>query len=153
MIKLIASLALPLCLMHPIVAVAADFHLKCPSLFAAKALTFSSADLPAGWTPFMSSNADLRGGAILLGPPATMMYSKPSSSSEGPGGATVSWQQLWEIPDSEKWLSCTYGDSQELTLSAPLPRDVTACTLKKSMGDHGQVTQVALQCKRGKRTP
>ena len=82
--------------------------------------------------------------AILYGPPATKSYSVPTATTDGRRLDTTTW----ELADGEKWLSCGYGAGDELTLSAPLPHDVTKCTARLEKDAQGSVTAVSVQCTR-----
>lgn len=142
------------CILFRVATVHADdFRIVCPATFAAQAVIFAPVAIPAGWTPFMPGFLYVGNAAIIYGPPATRKYSVPTSTTDGRKVDTTTW----ELAEGEKWLSCGYGAGDELTLSAPLPRDATKCTARLQKDERGTVTDVSLQCTRDagsrKKTP
>ena len=129
------------------VARAEDFRISCPPTFDPQAVLFAPTAVPSGWMPYMPGLLYVGNAAILYGPPATKSYSVPTSTTDGRRLDTTTW----ELADGEKWLSCGYGAGDELTLSAPLPRDITKCTARLEKDVQGNVTAVSVQCTRAAR--
>lgn len=126
-------------------APAAQYHLECPPIFEAKAVVFVAGQSPAGWQPFMPSTLTIQSGFLMYGPPELKRQSQPDSFKDSRRATVATWD-LREIPSDEKWLSCGYGDAQELTLSKALPPDVAKCTVTATKNERGWVTSVAAQC-------
>lgn len=128
-------------------AQAADFRISCPPTFTTQAVQFAPSAVPRGWTPFMPGALNVENASVLYGPPATKSNSVPTATTDGRRVDTTTW----ELAEGEKWLSCGYGSGDELTLSAPLPPDVTKCTARLEKDPQGNVTAVSMQCTRSAR--
>jgi hypothetical protein len=131
--------------MSPLAVHAGEYRLSCPPVLDTQAIPFNPSSVPAGWAAYMPSALEVQTGSIMLGAPATMRSAKPASSTDASRQDTTTWQ-LGELPHAEKWLRCGYGAADELTLSRPLPSNVTTCTVTATKDNRGNITGVAVQC-------
>lgn len=106
-------------------ASAARQRIECPALLPATAVKI--VDAPPGWTPFTPSLVRLHAAGALAGPPESMAILKGEMYQKGKD-KEINVFDLDERP-SEKWMQCSYGSGNEVTLSRRLPDDTASCTV------------------------
>ena len=121
---------------------AAELKLECPVEFPAAAVQIIKP--PAGWTPFTPTFLPLHSMALMTGPPANKAMLRPESEVKRPNGLTVVWK-LEGLHDI--WLSCGYGEANEVTLSKQLPGAPSECAVNYLDRKPPAFTQIELRCK------
>ena len=122
-------------------AAAATITIACPDKFPVEAIHFSGA--PRDWTPFAPSALEVLTAELMYGPPSSYTYVAPTTYHKGKRRDVG----LWAASSTDQnWLRCGYGAGGELTLSRPLPAQVTDCTITKHKDAQGNVEQVIATC-------
>lgn len=121
------------------------YELACPTVLDRSAVLFANAAIPSGWTPYMPLALDVRSAHLLYGPPDAQRPAIPLSRVETSKENATTWD-FSDIPEDEKWLSCTYGRGGELTLARPLPQAISSCTVTVTKIEHGWVSDVKVRC-------
>jgi len=121
------------------------YEISCPPLLEMKAVAFVGAVVPNGWKPYMPSSLEVRTAQLMYGPPEAQRPAIPLSHADNKLARTANWD-FTDIPEDEKWLSCGYGLGGELTLSKPLPRAISTCTVTVEKEKHGWVAGVSVHC-------
>jgi hypothetical protein len=129
-----------------------QYDVSCPSLLDMKAVAFVGTEVPLAWKPYMPMSLDVRSAYLMYGPPEAQRPAIPISHHDGIRATTSKWD-FSDIPEDEKWISCAYGRGDELTLSKPLPRDVSTCTVTAKKGAQGWILGVAVHCAPLRRSP
>lgn len=134
-------------LIHQLAAAtpADQYDVSCPSLLDMKAVAFVGTEVPRDWKPYMPMSLDVRSAYLMYGPPEAQRPAIPMSHHDGIRTTTSKWD-FTDLPNDEKWLSCGYGRGAELTLSKPLPRNVSTCTVTAKKDKHGWIVSVAVHC-------
>lgn len=103
-------------------------------------------DIPSGWTPFVSSPLYLHGAAPMDGPPERLGELADFTQKGTKNQWTYTYQLKGKFPDG-KWLACTYGESDQITLSKRLDDNVHACTFTYRRGKYVGQNDIAIDCK------
>lgn len=118
-------------------AAAASAPISCPLTLPRETVTVKAPPGWAGYTPpeFMR----LTGFGLLSGPPETMSYLVPRSSTRG--------KTTWQVGEGPRWLYCTYDGSAAIQIARELPAVGTSCTITyKEMKQDG-ITAMAATCR------
>lgn len=119
--------------------VGAEHRIECPSEIPRKSIHITSA--PDGWTAFVpfefQPGLPLHSAGLMLGPPATMTISRPTSVGTMPakggrkGRGYSRWEGLAREDYGPKWMACYYGEGgqRDAILSRKLDDRTTECTV------------------------
>lgn len=118
--------------------------LECPSSIAEKSIQL--VDTPKGWTTFTGSPLYLHGAAPLDGPPEKLGELSDYKQSGGKHELAYTYRLDGKFPDG-KWLSCTYGESDQVTLARQLPDDTNVCVITSRKGKHVGQNDIKIDCK------
>jgi len=122
---------------------AASPILECPTSISEKSIRV--VDTPKGWTTFTGSPLYLHGAAPMNGPPEQLGELADYQQTAGKQGPTYTYHLDGKFPDG-KWLACTYGESDQVTLSKRLDDSVRVCRFKYRKGKHVGQNDVAISC-------
>ena len=104
------------------------------------------ADVPSGWTPRVASPLYLHGAAPMNGPPEKLGELSDFTQRRGKNEWTYTYLLDGKFPDG-KWLACTYGEADQVTLSKRLDDSIQACTFTYRKGKYVGQNDIAIQCK------
>lgn len=112
-------------------ACAADQTIVCPPELPAASL--SIANVPQGWTPFISSQLYLHDAAPISGPPNRLgtLVGRITKISK------TEWIDSYDLDYSApegKWFMCGYGVGNEFTISKPLDDNTKSCVIRGKKG-------------------
>jgi hypothetical protein len=140
-VLLAAATAISLLLPSPAHA-ATQVH-TCPPSISERSVRL--ADTPQGWTPYVGSPLYLHGATPMNGPPINLGELSDFTQKRGKNAWTYTYQLNGKFPDG-KWLACTYGESDQLTLSRRLDDGVQACTFTYRKGKYAGQNEIAIRC-------
>ncbi len=120
---------------------AGEYKVDCPPKVTAESIKL--VDTPSGWTAYAPSFLHLES--------VGMIYGEPSLRGDMKGDDQVVrknvTRETWTFgPRSGTWVSCGYGGRREITLSKPLPDNVTACTVTYTKKAYS-FPDIAIRCK------
>jgi hypothetical protein len=118
--------------------------LACPASIQEKSVRLT--DTPAGWSAFVGSPLYLHGAAPMNGPPEKLGELSDYVQQRGKNEWTYTYQLDGKFPDG-KWLACTYGESDQITLSRKLDDRLTVCTFKYRKGKYVGQHDITISCK------
>ena len=116
---------------------------ECPTSISEKSIRL--VDTPTGWATFAGSPLYLHGAAPMNGPPEQLGELADYQQTAGKQGPTYTYHLDGKFPDG-KWLACTYGESNQVTLSKRLDDSVQVCRFKYRKGKHVGQNDVAISC-------
>jgi hypothetical protein len=125
-------------------AYAAALQLACPISIAEKSIQL--VNTPEGWTTFTGSPLYLHGAAPMDGPPAHLGELSDYTETRKGEQQSYTYQLRGKFPDG-KWLSCTYGESDQVTLARRLPDDTNVCVVTSRKGKHVGQNDIKIDCK------
>lgn len=131
-------------LLFPAGAYAAAPVLECPVAIQEKSLRL--VDTPPGWTAFAGSPLYLHAAAPMNGPPEKLGELSDFTQKRGKHEWTYTYKLDGKFPDG-KWLACTYGESDQVTLSKRLDDGVETCTFTYRKGKYVGQNDVAIRCR------
>jgi hypothetical protein len=124
---------------------AADPTLQCPPELPAGAVQLT---LPQqGWTAYAPARLRLHSVGFMDGPPAEMADLMPTTIDQKKGRSTVTWRFTGGAMVRGRWLSCGYGDGNEITLSKKVPDNTKTCTVYYRNGTFPNFQDIAVECK------
>lgn len=123
---------------------AAATSLKCPVSVPEKSIKL--VETPSGWTSFVAAPLYLHGAAPMSGPPEQLGELADYQETGKKPELTYTYKLDGKFPEG-KWLACTYGESDQITLSRRLEDDVKICTFKYKRGKHVGENEIAIVCK------
>lgn len=118
--------------------------LECPHLIDERSVRLS--DTPPGWTTFIRAPLYLHGAAPLSGPPEEQGELAEFSQKREKDVWTYTYQLDAPFP-AGKWLTCKYGESDQVTLSKKLDDNVQACSFRYQKGKHVGENNITITCK------
>lgn len=118
--------------------------LVCPSSILEKSIRL--VDTPPGWTAFTASPLYLHGAAPMSGPPEDRGELADFKQQHGNNEWTQTYQLDGKFPEG-KWLACTYGEADQVTLSVKLDDDIQACTFRYRKGTYVGQNDIDIRCK------
>lgn len=118
--------------------------LECPAFIAETSVKL--VDTPAGWTAFSSSPLYLHGAAPMSGPPEKLGVLADYHETKRNQEISYTYQLDGHFPEG-KWLACTYGEGDQVTLSKRLDNTVRVCIFRYRKGKHVGQNDVAISCK------
>jgi hypothetical protein len=125
-------------------ATGAEFLVDCPISLAADAVAVTRP--PPGWTPFTPTFLPLHAVGITDGSASRKAVLKPDSIVTRKNMETLKWD-LRNVADV--WLSCDYGEGNEVILSKALPPGTSECTVTYTKGAPGEFDKIGVRCKSG----
>ena len=137
-------LSIAMCALLQSTASAATPTLECPASIQEKSIRVT--DTPAGWSAFAGSPLYLHGAAPMNGPPEKLGELSDYVQRRGKNEWTYTYQLDGKFPDG-KWLACTYGESDQITLSRKLDDSLTVCTFKYRKGKYVGQHDIAISCR------
>ena len=119
-------------------------NLECPTSIQESSVHL--VNTPQGWTSYVGSPLYLHGAAPMNGPPDKLgeladfrqKYSKKA------------WTYTYELDgkfEEGKWLACTYGESDQVTLSKRLDDSIRSCAFTYHKGKYVGQNDIKIQCK------
>lgn len=117
--------------------------IACPAELAASAVSVTHA--PAGWTGFVPTKLMLHAVGVSLGrleDRSTLIgdYRKLAR------GAFTETFSMRNVGNFERWLTCQYGDSNDIIIARPLSRTVDDCVVLYTPDEWGNRT-IKIACK------
>ncbi|USX25619.1 hypothetical protein NHH73_24050 [Oxalobacteraceae bacterium OTU3CINTB1] len=103
-------------------------------------------DTRKGWITFTGSPLYLHGAALMDGPPEKLGELSDYKQSSRKHELVYTYQLDGKFPHG-KWLSCTYGESDQVTLARQLPDDTNACVITSRKGEHVGQNDIKIDCK------
>jgi hypothetical protein len=107
--------------------------LECPASIQENSIRL--VDTPPGWTTFAASPLYLHGAVPMSGPPEKLGELSDFKQRRGNNEWTYTYQLDGKFSDG-KWLACTYGESDQVTLSKKLDDSIQACVFTYRKGKH-----------------
>ncbi|WP_371871673.1 STY0301 family protein [Pseudoduganella violacea] len=118
--------------------------LECPQFIEQKSVQISNA--PSGWTTFVRAPLYLHGAAPMSGPPEELGELAEFSQKREKGVWIYTYQLDAPFP-AGKWLACTYGESDQVTLGKRLDDNTRVCSFRYQKGRHVGENIIAIACK------
>jgi hypothetical protein len=118
--------------------------IACPNELAAAAIAVTQP--PAGWTGFVPSKLILHGVGVSTGPLAERAMLKGDHRKLARGAFTVTFSGLKRWGDRTRWLTCQYGDGDDIVLAARLPETVDNCVVSHTPDKYGD-RAITVACK------
>jgi hypothetical protein len=118
--------------------------LECPTSIQESSIRL--VDTPPDWNTFVASPLYLHGAAPMSGPPEKLGELSDFKQKRGKNDWTYTYQLDGKFPDG-KWLACTYGESDQVTLSKKLDDGVQTCAFSYRKGKHVGQNDIAILCK------
>lgn len=87
----------------------------------------------------------LHGAAPMNGPPEKLGELADFKQRRHKNAWTYTYQLDGKFPDG-KWLACTYGEADQLTLSKRLDDTTKACSFTHTKGTHVGENKIAIRC-------
>lgn len=117
--------------------------LSCPESIQEKSIRL--VDTPAAWAGFIGSPLYLHGAVPMSGPPEKLGELSEYKQKRKQGEWVYTYELDGEFPDG-KWLACTYGESDQVTLSQRLDDGIQRCTFTYRKGRHVGQRDIAIAC-------
>ena len=117
--------------------------LDCPVSIQEKSIQV--VEVPTGWNPFTRSPLYLHGAAPMNGPPEKMRELSDFRQTRRKKEWTYTYQLDGKYPEGI-WLACSYGETDQVTLSKRLDDSIRTCTFKYKTGEHVGQTDIAIRC-------
>jgi hypothetical protein len=116
---------------------------ECPESIPASSVKISS---PAeGWVPYVAAPLYLHAAAPMSGPPDMKGDLADFKETRGKGEWSYTYSLDGTFADG-KWLQCTYGEYNQLTLSRRLPDETRECKLTYRKGAKAGQHQIKITC-------
>lgn len=103
---------------------APEGSLECPALIPQSSVQINGT--AAGWLPYVASPLYLHAAAPMNGPPAMKGDLVDFQETRGKAEWSYTYSLDGDFRDG-KWLQCTYGEHNQVTLSRRLPDDTKEC--------------------------
>jgi len=100
---------------------------------------------PAGWTTFVHEPLYLHGAAPMSGPPKELGELADYSEKRDKGAMVYTYKLDAPFP-AGKWLSCTYGEGDQISLGMRLADNIKVCTFRQKKGPHVGENYIAINC-------
>ncbi|MYM70248.1 hypothetical protein GTP45_26080 [Pseudoduganella sp. FT55W] len=140
---MIGALPLALSVPAPLLATPAT-SFECPDAIPAEGLQVIHAK--PGWIPYVASPMYLHAAAPMAGPPEMKGDLADFKETRSKGTWSYTYSLDGAFPEG-KWLQCTYGEHNQVTLSRQLPDDTQECKFTYSKGTKAGQHQIQIQCK------
>ncbi|WP_256079947.1 STY0301 family protein [Massilia sp. YIM B04103] len=118
--------------------------LECPQFIEQKSVQISN--VPPSWTTFVRAPLYLHGAAPMSGPPEELGELAEFSQKREKDVWVYTYQLDAPFP-AGKWLACTYGESDQVTLGRKLDDNVRVCSFRYRKGRHVGENDIAIACK------
>jgi hypothetical protein len=117
--------------------------LECPEQIPRSSVNVTG--MAAEWVPYVASPLYLHAAAPMYGPPA--MKGDLADFKETRGKDAWSYTYVLDGPFPEgKWLQCTYGENNQITLSRRLPDETQECKFTYRKGAKAGQHAIKIQC-------
>lgn len=123
---------------------AAPQSIECPTSIAKTSIQLSN--IEAGWTPFIASPLYLQAAAPTYGPPELRGELADFSTRPGKTEWSYTYKLEGEFADG-KWIQCTYGAFNEVTLSKRIDSNTRECTFTYRNGKKAAQHDIKIRCK------
>jgi hypothetical protein len=140
--RLFAALVMFAVLVAPALAAPGPL-LECPQFIEQKSVQLTNT--PSGWTTFVRAPLYLHGAAPMSGPPEDLGELAEFSQKREKGAWIYTYQLDAPFP-AGKWLACTYGESDQVTLGKKLDDNIRVCSFKYKKGKHVGENNIAISC-------
>jgi hypothetical protein len=117
--------------------------LQCPQSIEQKSVQLINA--PAGWATFVHKPLYLHGAAPMSGPPNELGELADYSEKREKGAMVYTYKLDAPFP-AGKWLSCTYGEGDQISLGMKLADNIKVCTFRYKKGTHVGENNIAISC-------
>ncbi|TFW21532.1 STY0301 family protein [Duganella callida] len=117
--------------------------LECPASIPENSVKLI--ETPKGWTSFVGSPLYLHGAAPMNGPPEHLGELADYKETGKKPNLTYIYQLDGKFSEG-KWLACTYGESDQITLAKRIADDVKVCTFKYKKGRHAGENEIGILC-------
>jgi hypothetical protein len=121
----------------------------CPAFIAPSSVQL--VNIEAGWVPFVASPLYLHAAAPMYGPPEMRGDLVETSEKRNKSEWSYTYQLDGPYPQG-KWFQCTYGETNQLTLSRRLPDETAACTVTYRKGEKAGQHDIRVKCHQGAST-
>jgi hypothetical protein len=128
----------------PSLSLAAIERVECPSELPEKSMRLI--DTPPGWRSYVAAPLYLHAAAPIDGPPEALGQLRGTATREGKTTWTHTYDLTGPFPEG-KWLQCSYGMLNEVSLSKRLDDDIKACTITGRKGDKAGQNVFEIVCK------
>ncbi|MYM33854.1 hypothetical protein GTP38_05805 [Duganella sp. FT94W] len=118
--------------------------LQCPALIPASAIQLS--DTEADWLPHVASPLYLHAAAPMSGPPEMKGDLADFKASRSKKEWSYTYALEGTFPNG-KWLQCTYGERNQVTLSRRLPDDTQECKFTYRKGAKAGQHDITTLCR------
>lgn len=139
-----AACAAALMFAAPPSALAVPLDLQCPASIPETSVQLTNT--PAGWTTFVGAPLYLHGAAPMSSPPEMLGELADFTQKKRKNEWIYTYQIDGKFPNG-KWLACTYGESDQLTLAQRLPDDTSVCTFVFRKGKYVGQNDITIRCK------
>ena len=116
----------------------------CPTSLEPPSIKIEAAE--GGWVPFVKAPMYLFSATAIDGPPERHGDLVPSGGRQGKGAWSSTYTFEGSYPEG-KWLQCSYGQTNQLTLSRRLPDTITACTFTYRKGEKVGQNDITIVCR------
>lgn len=123
---------------------APEEKLECPQSIEQKSVQLTNT--PAGWTSFVHRPLYLHGAELMSGPPEELGELADFSQRHERGAWIYTYQLDYPFP-AGKWLVCTYGEGDQVTLGKRLDDSVKVCAFTHRKGDHVGENKITISCR------
>ncbi|MRW92527.1 hypothetical protein GJ699_21235 [Duganella sp. FT80W] len=117
---------------------------ECPDAIPQSAIRITAAS--TDWVPYVASPLYLHAAAPMDGPPEMKGELAEFKETRGKNEWSYSYALDGAFPNG-KWLQCTYGEHNQVTLSRRLPDEIQACKFVYRKGSKAGQHQITIQCK------
>ncbi|MYM81760.1 hypothetical protein GTP44_07280 [Duganella sp. FT50W] len=117
---------------------------QCPAFIPASAIQLS--DTQAGWVPYVASPLYLHAAAPMSGPPEMKGDLADFKESRSKKEWSYTYALEGTFPQG-KWLQCTYGERNQVTLSRRLPDDTQECKFTYRKGAKAGQHDITTLCR------
>lgn len=123
---------------------AAPTVFECPASIPEKSVRL--VNTPPGWATTTNAPLYLHAAAPMNGPPEKLGELSDFTQKRGKNEWTYTYKLDGKFPDG-KWLACTYGESDQVTLSKRIDDEIEACTFTYRKGKYAGQNDIAIRCR------
>jgi hypothetical protein len=122
---------------------AATQTFECPSAIPEKSIQL---DPKQGWRYFVGLPLYLHAAAPMNGPPDQLGELADFTQQRGKNGWTYAYQLDGKFPNG-KWLTCMYGEHDQITLAKRIPDRMQSCVFVYREGQYAGQNDIKIQCR------
>jgi hypothetical protein len=131
-------------LAFPVVSLAAVQRVDCPPLLPERSIRLL--DTPSGWRTYIAAPLYLHSAAPIDGPPEALGQLRGTATLGGENSWADAYDLSGRYPEG-KWMQCSYGMLNEVSLSKRLDDDTNECTITGRKGDKAGQNVFEIVCK------